>query len=277
MGIGAAVLAGAGLSAVGSVASGVIGSNAAQSAAQTQADAANRASGNQLDMFNTIRGDLSPFRDAGTAALPQLLKLLGLDPQGNPLGAPLTPNSNTFNPTMADLENTPGYKFTLDQGLKATQNSFAAQGLGRSGAALKGAGAYASGLAAQTWPQVFQAFLQSGNLDLARKQQLFNQISGIVGGGQNAAVQTGQFGTTAQTSANNLAVGGANAGAAGTIGSANAIAGGLSGIGSAAQGGINNQLLLSLLTRNNSGVLPFSGVSPTQNQLSNNFGSGPSI
>ena len=37
--------------------------------------------------------------------------------------------SAPFAPTMAQLASTPGYQFTLDQGLKATQNAYAAQGL----------------------------------------------------------------------------------------------------------------------------------------------------
>jgi hypothetical protein len=59
-------------------------------------------------------------------------------------------------PTQAQLEATPGYQFTLQQGLESTQNSAAARGLGNSGAALKGAATYATGLANQTYQNQFQ-------------------------------------------------------------------------------------------------------------------------
>ena len=70
----------------------------------------------------------------GQQALTQLQGLTGTGVGGNPLTAPLT---SQFQPTMAQLEQTPGYQFSLDQGLKATQNSYAGQGLGASGAAMK--------------------------------------------------------------------------------------------------------------------------------------------
>lgn len=67
------------LAIVGStVAGAAISSSAAQKAAKTQANAAQQASNQQLDMFNTIRGDLSPYRDIGSTALPGLSRLLGL-------------------------------------------------------------------------------------------------------------------------------------------------------------------------------------------------------
>lgn len=68
---------GAALGAAG-VGSAVIGAGAAKSAAKTQSNAANNAAQLQLQMFNQIRDDLSPYRTAGTQALPGVLQLLGL-------------------------------------------------------------------------------------------------------------------------------------------------------------------------------------------------------
>lgn len=75
--------------AVASVGGAVISSNAAKDAAQTQVtgatqagqmqlEAARLAAQMQLGMFNTIRGDLSGYRDFGASALPGLSRLLGL-------------------------------------------------------------------------------------------------------------------------------------------------------------------------------------------------------
>lgn len=79
---------GAAIGAAG-LGSAVIGAGAAKSAAKTQSqaatqagqaqlDASNRAADLQLQMFNTIRGDLSPYRQIGASALPGISALLGL-------------------------------------------------------------------------------------------------------------------------------------------------------------------------------------------------------
>jgi len=69
---------GAGIAAAG-VAGAAISGSAAKSAAKTQANAAQQASDQQLKMFDTIRNDLSGYRNFGSSALPGLSKLLGID------------------------------------------------------------------------------------------------------------------------------------------------------------------------------------------------------
>ncbi len=204
-----------GVTAAAGVGSAVIGASAAKSAAKTQAQAADTASGNTLAMFNQTKADLSPFVSAGTGAV-------------NELTAQLPELTKTFDPTMAQLEQTPGYQFSLDQGLKATQNGFAAQGLATSGAALKGGAQYAQGLASTTFQQQFQNYL-------AQNQQKYNMYMGQSQLGENAAAMTGQQGLTATGQAGNFLTSGAAASAAGTVGAANAITGGLSNIGSIGQ------------------------------------------
>ncbi len=207
-----------------SVGSAVIGSDAATSAAQTQANAANNASAQQLAMFEQLRTSLQPFVNTGTAANSQLAALTGTNAGGNPLTAPLT---KPFQPTMAQLAATPGYQFSLQQGLEATQNSYAAQGLGASGAAEKGAANYAEGLAGTTYQQQF------GNY-LAQNQQIYNMLGGLNSQGENAAAGVGNAGLGAATTAGGFSTSGAAASAAGTIGAANAISGGITGAGNAA-------------------------------------------
>jgi len=238
MGMAAAIVGAGALGVAGSVASGVIGANAAQSAASTQAAAADTASNNTLAMFNKTQANLAPFVGAGTNALTQMQNLTGTNPGGNPLTAPLTAK---FNPTMTDLAATPGYQFTLDQGLKSTQNGFAAQGLGTSGAALKGAANYAEGLAGTTYQQQFQNYL-------TQNQQIYNLLGGQTSLGENAAATTGNQGLTATGQAGNFLTSGAAASAAGTIGAANSTINSLSGISSA---GNNTAMMLAL---NNSGL-----------------------
>lgn len=80
------------------------------------------------------------------------------------------------------LEQTPGYQFTLDQGLKSVQNSYAAQGLGSSGAALKGAASFATGLADQTYQQQLNNYLQNYNSNLSNYNSQFQNAYNLYNG-----------------------------------------------------------------------------------------------
>lgn len=186
---------------------GLMSSGAASDAASTQADAANRSADLAMRQYDTTRADLAPFRGYGKTAGDDLVNRL------KELTAP-------FTPTKATLEATPGYQFTLDQGLKGVQNSAAAKGLGISGAALKGAADYATGLADSTYKTQF-------DIDQANKTNAFNKLFNLTNTGANAAATTGQLGNTAVGNATNALTSGANASAAGTIGSNNALVGGL--------------------------------------------------
>lgn len=209
MGIGAAL-------AGGSILSGLLGAGSSIIAGNQQASAANNASAAQLAMFQQIQKNLQPFITGGTGAFNAVSNLTGTGPGGNPLTAPLT---KPFNPTMADLAATPGYQFTLDQGLLATQNGYAAQGLGQSGAAVKGAANYAEGLASTTYQQQFQNYLQ-------QNQQIYNMLGGLAGTGENAAAGLGNAGLQAQSTASGYSTSAAAAGAAGLVGATNALGGG---------------------------------------------------
>lgn len=219
MGIGAAIAGG--VSAATSIAGAAMSSSAAKSAAETQAAAANRAADLQNAQFEKVRSDLHPYIEAGAMALPKLEELTGTNPGGNPLTARLT---RPFQPTMDELAQTPGYQFALDQGLKATQNSYAAKGLGQSGAAMKGAADYAEGLAGTTYQQQFQNYL-------GQNSQIYNMIGGLSGSGQNAAAGLGSLSLNNTSATNALSIGAANASAAGQVASGNAWGNALNSIG----------------------------------------------
>lgn len=220
----------------GNVISALLGSNAAQNAAEIQANAANNAANAQMNMYNTTRGDLAPYNALGLAAVPKLAELTGTNAGGNPLTAALT---KPF--TAADLENTPGYQFTKEQGLRGVVNANSAQGLAGGGGSLSTAmDRYNTGLASTTYNDQLKNYL-------AQNQQIFNMLSGIVQGGQNAAAQTGTFGIQSQTAANNLLTGGANAQAAGVVGSANAYGNAANNVGNLA---LTNALLSSMYNNN---------------------------
>jgi hypothetical protein len=152
----------------GSVIAGLLGASAAQDAAQIQADAAKQAAQATQYQYQQTRADLLPYQAMGINATNALTSAMGLQAGMDPSKSLLL---SSFNPTMAQLEATPGYKFSLLQGLDAAQNNMAAQGLGRSGAAAKGAINYAEGLAGTTYQQQFQNAL-------AQKSQIYNMLAG---------------------------------------------------------------------------------------------------
>lgn len=175
---------------------------AANKASGAQRDAANIASNTSMNMYNTTREDLSPFRDIGTRAGEELEKRLPF------LTSPIEL-------TQDWLEKTPGHTFTLSQGTKAVQNSAAKRGLGVSGAALKGAMAFATGLADQTYKTQFE-------VENTNRTNAYNRLKGLVDTGQNASAQTGSAGTAAaNTSASaQMAAGNSQAAAYNTMGGA---------------------------------------------------------
>ena len=145
----------------------------ASKAAKAQKESTAMSVAAQKEMFNEMKQILAPYVAYGLegmedfkTALPGLLE--------------------GFDPTMAELENTPGYKFALEQGQKGVANSYSAKGLSNSGAALKGAANFASGLAQGTFQQAWQN-------DAARKSQNYNMLMGPMQMGANAAAMQGGY------------------------------------------------------------------------------------
>ncbi len=193
--IATAVLGGAAVSA----AANIYGANQASNAIQ---NSANQAAQTQMQMYQQTQRYLAPYRQAGQADLSTLQSELPF------LTSPIKMD-------QADLEQTPGYQFARTQGLKAVQNSAAARGLGESGAALKGAATFATGLADQTYQTQF-------NLENVNRSNAYNRLMGLVGAGQSAAAGTGAAAQTAGqgVAASQMAAGNAQAAAYNSLGSA---------------------------------------------------------
>ena len=185
----ATAILGAGLVSAGATA------YAANKASSAQTDAANTAANTALTMYNTTNANLAPYRSIGDTAATDLTNQLPT------LTAPITMNEE-------NLQQTPGYQFNLTQGLKATQNSAAARGLGESGAALKGAATFATGLSDNTYQNQFQNAVTN-------QTNAYNRLAGLVNTGENAAAGTGAAGTAAANTAASAQIGAGNAQAAG--------------------------------------------------------------
>lgn len=231
-------------SAVAGLAGSAMSAGAASDAAQTQADAANRAADMQWKQYEQTRDDLAPYRDLWSSYIPQLKDALQ-----NPLLS-ATFNYGSFTaPTAAEAATTPGYQFTLQQGLKAAQNSASARGLGASGAAMKGAEAFATGLADSTYGDTFNRALSTYSTNRGNALSNFgtnygiagdavNRLLGVVGNGQNASAMIGSMGAQAVGNVANAITSGAAASAAGTVGSANAVNNGISSAINSIQSGV---------------------------------------
>lgn len=188
------------------IGSGVIGAGAsiwgASKAADAQISAADKAAAIQQQQYGQTRTDLAPYREAGVNATDQLNKRL------TELTTPITMD-------QATLENTPGYQFNLRQGQRAVTNSAAARGLASSGAALKGAATFATGLADSTYQNQF-------NNANTNQTNAYTRLKGLIDIGENAGAQTGVLGEKAayNTGAAVTAAGNAQAAADNKIGSA---------------------------------------------------------
>src|ERR1700739_2426902 len=196
----------AGAVVVGGVAGGLIQGNAAESAAQTQAGAAENAQNISLQEFNTITGQQQPFMQAGYGALSSLEYGLGIG--GTPGGFPAARGRGfgtsgvgggglggqgfgrlvaRFTPAKWQ-QPSPMYDFTKQQGIQGVLNADTSSQGALSGAAAKDLIGYNQGLANQSFGQAFNQYqTQQGNI--------FNRLNSIAQLGQNAAANVGNQGT----------------------------------------------------------------------------------
>lgn len=193
-------LIGAGIGAAGNIVGSIFGGNA-------QKEATERAIAEQRAARGEATNLLMPFIQSGQAIMPTLQNFIDPNASGgglNMLMRMIQPGADQ----SALLEQTPGYQFSLGQGLRAVNNQLAARGHGASpGAVAKGAANYATGLASTTWKDIVD-----------RMQSAFTSGAGAM---QNYA---------------NI---GANAGnqlAGGILNSGNAIANNMTGLGNAQAG-----------------------------------------
>ncbi|MBS1028313.1 hypothetical protein [Gluconobacter albidus] len=200
--IGAAV--GGAAQAAGTAAATAMQVNAEKQARQTAINTANSVAPTITNSATTANALLDPYATTGTNAI-------------NSLSSGLTENY---------LQQTPGYQWNLSQGEQGVTNSAAARGLADSGAALKGAATYASGLADSTY------------------QNQFNDTNALAQEGYNALNQQGNNTMTAANNAGQIKMEGANGAMATTVGAGNALASGLSSLGNtASQYSMYNALL----------------------------------
>lgn len=268
----AAGIANQGISDAG-VRAGDMATTAAKFGADQTQEAAGNARSSVLDASREANARLDPFSTAGAEAA-------GTLQEGLRTGGDFNRNF-----TAADLQSTldPGYQFRLEQGQLGLNRTAAARGSALSGAAVKDALTFNSGLASQETMnafnryntttqgrydrlfgvsnQGFQAGVQQGNNttaaaryggDITTNAAQFGaglnsgaaQFSGTAG--LTAAEQIGSNLTGAARTAADLRTGGAAAQAAGVVGGTNALTKGITG----GVGAATSALTLSQLLKN---------------------------
>ena len=193
MGIEAAIIG-------GSVASGLLGANAAKSSANTQAAAADRAAALQQQQFDKQVELQEPWRQAGMTALNKLV----------PLATEYTPFG------MEQFQQDPGYAFRLSEGQKALERSAAARAGLQSGSALKAAARFGQDYGSQEYQNAFNRYQ-------TERQARLGPLQSLAGVGQTTAAQLGQAGQQMASNVGEMMTSGAAARASGYMGGANAL------------------------------------------------------
>lgn len=196
------------------LASGYMGSQAAKSAADTQAAAARDAAAVQKQIFDVQNEQQKPYREAGYSALSDIASM-----------KPYLQQKYGTQEFMQGID--PGYAFRLQQGQMANERAANVGGGALSGNTLAGLQAYTQGQASQEFGNAFNRFqTERGNI--------YNTLASIAGLGQTANQQSSQAAQSYGANTANLITGAANAQAAGTVGSANAWGNAMQGVGNAA-------------------------------------------
>lgn len=188
--IGAALLGSAGIGALGSIMGG-----------NSQEDAANAASAQQMAMFQQTRKDNLPWMQAGQGGLNALMQLYGMESDG------LGNYTRASDPgaAMRMLQQDPSYQFRFNQGQGAIENSAAARGGLMSGNTLRALSDYGQNMASTEYSNVA------------------NRLAGLSGVGQAGAQFIGNAGmNTASQVGNNMMTSG-QARASGYAGVANSL------------------------------------------------------
>jgi len=183
--------------------SAVIGGVAANEAANTQADAANRSADLQYKQYQENVKRQQPFYKAGVNALPELIK------------------ASKYTPfRMNEFRQDPGYAFRLSEGQNALDRQAAARGGLISGGALKAAERYGQDMGSQEYMNAFNRYQ-------TERAARLNPLQSLAGMSQTTANTLGVAGQNMASNVGNAYEGAANARASGYIGGANALSGGV--------------------------------------------------
>ena len=228
----------------------IFGDNSTDRAIDAQTDATRAAMSEQRQMYDQMREDQQPWRDAGQGALGALLGQMGIgnatfgsgdvghgaikyggsDKFRNNQGL-MTGGGNLMREfSMDDFREDPGYQFRLSEGQKAIERGAAARGGLNSARTMKALMGYGQNMASQEYQNAYNRYNQN-------QSNKFNRLASIAGLGQTANQQLGNASMNYGNQMSNLHTGMGNAIAAANMGQSNMIGGLLGqtamGVGSA--------------------------------------------
>lgn len=177
----------AGIGGIGSLFGGLFGGSASSKASKQYIAALQKAQGSLEGTEQQGLAQFEPYLNAGNQATGTLSQLLARPGEGL-----LTPWTEQFKaPTAEEAAQTPGYKFQLQQGENAVQNSAAARGGLLSGGTLADLNNYAQGTASTNYQNTFNNALteyqNSYQTFLNNQNNTYNRLAGQQGVGLNAA------------------------------------------------------------------------------------------
>jgi hypothetical protein len=251
--IGGSALAGSAISAAGN-----------KTAADEQADAAQRAQNISYQEFQTITGQEQPYLQSGYGALGQLnyLQGIGTPGKGNTAASSASGGYGSLNqPFTANTmkQYSPAYQFQLQQGQQGVLNQDASSQGAESGAALKDLISFNQGYANTAFNNAFNQYQ-------TQQSNTYGRLAGIAQLGQAAAGQEAASGTTlagqqAQSATNvGSAYGAGTAGEFNSLGSGIGTAGLLAGLYGNQAGGFSGPGNLSIPYTGQTGVDQGSGL-----------------
>lgn len=161
---------------------GVMSNRAAKKAAGAQGAASEAAIEEERRQYDLNRADLSPYREAGGAALGRIRDLLGLGGGSGELNRRFT-EADFWSDPVTRL----GYESGLNQGMTSLDRMFGARGMRNSGAAAKELTRFATDYTGQKANDAYARFY--GDQD-----RTFNRLSGVAGTGQTATQNTAALG-----------------------------------------------------------------------------------
>lgn len=261
------------------IVSGLIGSSGAKKAAQTQADAVDRATRAQVSQDAQNRADNSQFLGTGIAANKRLSQLLGLKPTAptweDASAAALNEHKQKFGIGYTDASPPAAIQARTQELFDQMQGKYQTESQASAGTTpediMKMDPGYQfrmdQGLNATKNSAVARGGLDSGatlkaltrfGQDYASGEfgNVYNRLAGVSGAGQTATGQNQASGTNMANNVSNLTTDAGNARAAGIVGGANAWGNAATGVGSAFNNYQNSEILRKLLAGKGSGFNP---------------------
>lgn len=235
-----------------------MGSDATTEAAQTQANATDKATATQLQMYNETVKRMSPWVDSGSSAMNTLNSLLP---------------SLTSAYSLSKYQSSPEYQVAQNAMSDAIQQGMASAAAGGN----YGSGNMATALQDNANKLALQGYSTGLSDYWSQNSNIFNMLNQLSQSGQNAAGNLASTGTQVanQVGANTIA--GGNAIASGIVNSSNALTSNLSNASNTAMSGLSTYMKYQQYQNYLNSLSGGSGTGAATGALSDYYGTTGSV